>query len=66
MVTEDEIEADGQRIPQLDVLQAENDIVIPRDIKATIRVGPGRKEDIVPDLFDIEGEQHSLYSWQNS
>jgi hypothetical protein len=52
IVTDDEIGADGQTIPQLDVIKAENDIVTTRDIQATIQVGSGEKEDIVPDLFE--------------
>jgi hypothetical protein len=51
LVTDDEIGADGQTIPQLDILRAENDIVTPRDVRATIQVGSGQKEDIVPDLL---------------
>jgi hypothetical protein len=52
LVTDDEIGADGQTIPQLEVLKAENDIVTPRDIQATIQVGSGQKEDIVSNLFE--------------
>jgi hypothetical protein len=61
LATDDEVGADGETIPQLEILRAENDIVTPRDIGATIQVGSGQKEDIVSNLFEYRRKTASPF-----